>query len=199
MSFPGFSGWRRPVLVIALAGGAIGAGGLAIAATTPGNSGWRHGPRLGRIQHVVREALDSVGATTAQEDKVHDIIAAAFSDMQQDRAQHVAMRKQVLDLLRAPTIDRDAVEKLRSEQVARFDARSKKMVGALLDAADQLTPEQRGKLADRLAWRMEHRDGREGRMDMNRDSRHFVHDHDDGPDGRSDRDDRDRDRDRDRD
>jgi hypothetical protein len=65
------------------------------------------------------------------------------------------MRRQVLNLLRAPTVDRAAVEKLRAEQVAKFDAKSKSMVGMILDSADQLTPDQRSKLADRAEAMMD--------------------------------------------
>jgi Spy/CpxP family protein refolding chaperone len=167
-----------------LSAGVIGAGGLAMAAM-PGHPGWRHGPRLGMVQHFVREALDSVGATSAQEDKVHDIVAAVFSDMEQDRTEREAMRKQALDLLRAPTINRNAVEKLRSDQVARFEARTKKMTGALLDAADQLTPEQRGKLVDRFERMAEHRGWRERDIEMMRGPGHFARVHD-RTDGRND-------------
>ena len=144
-------GWRRPLLMAGiLAGGiAVGAGGLAMAAAMPGHAGWGHGPRLELIQQFVVRQLDSVGATTAQEAKVHDIIAAAFTDMGQNPMQRDALRKQALDLLRAPAVDRAAAEKLRADQVAGLDALSKRMVGALLDVADQLTPAQRAALADR--------------------------------------------------
>ena len=57
------------------------------------------------------------------------------------------MRKQALELLSAPTVDRAAVEKMRLEAVAKFDAKSKTIAAGLLDIADQLTPEQRTKLA----------------------------------------------------
>ena len=60
------------------------------------------------------------------------------------------MRKQALALLSAPTIDRAAVEKMRLDAVARFDAKSKTVAAGLLDIADQLTPDQRTKLATHL-------------------------------------------------
>ena len=145
--------WRGSAWVIGsmAVGIAIGAGGLAMAAGMPGPGAWGHGPRLEMVQRIVHGALDSVGATTVQEGKVHDIVSAAFSDIERNALQRDAMRKQVTDLLRAPTIDRAAAETLRAEQIARMDAGSKKIVGAVLDAADQLTPEQRTKLADRFA------------------------------------------------
>ena len=148
---PGAPGWRRPALVagVLVGGVALGAGGLAVAATVPGHAEWGHGPRLELIQQFVGRELDFVGAMAAQEAKVHDIIAAAFATLQQDPVQRNGLRKQALDLPRAPAVDRAAAEHLRADQVARLDAMSKAMVGALLDAADQLIPAQRATLVDR--------------------------------------------------
>ena len=143
--------WRQAALFAgALLGGTLaGAGGLSYAAIMNGSVNWHHGRRLEMIQRHVHAALDGVGASTVQENKVHDIIASGFSSLGDDREAHQAMRKQVIDLLRAPTIDRAAVEKLRADQVARFDARSKAMMGMVLDSADQLSPVQRTELADK--------------------------------------------------
>ena len=143
--------WRGSAWIIGAIGIGIAIGGTGVALAAMPGGGWGHGPRLAMVQQVVHRALDSVGATTTQEDKVHDIVAATFTDLDRDAGIREAVRKQVLDLLRAPTIDRAAVEKLRAEQIARFDAVSKKVVGAVLDAADQLTPDQRTKLAERVA------------------------------------------------
>ncbi len=151
---PRAGGWKRPVLVAGmLVGGALlGAGGMAAAAVMPTGPGeWHRGPRLEAIQFMVRRQLDAVGATSAQEAKVHDIAAAAFTDLQQNGMDRAAVRQQALDLLRAPTLDRAAMEKLRAEQVAKFDAMSKTLTSAVLDAADQLTPQERTQLADRMA------------------------------------------------
>ena len=143
--------WQRTLLLVGalVSGLGLGAGGFAYAATVTGRVVWGSGHRLEHIQRMVHGALDSVGATTVQEDKVHDIIATGFGSMTENGPDRMAMRKQVLDLLRAPTIDRAAVEKLRAEQVAKFDAKSKTMVGMVLDSADQLTVDQRTALADR--------------------------------------------------
>ena len=174
-------------------GMALGAGGFAIAATVPGNTGWHHGPSLEHIQRFVVFALDSVGATTAQEGKIHDIVAANFADIGDQAKDRDALRQRVLSLLRAPTIDRAAVEAVRVEQMAAFDARSKKIVGAVLDAAEQLTPEQRAKLADRAEEIAQHgpmgalwqgrRDGIGGRWHGPMDGQHGPADAPDlGPD-----------------
>ena len=129
---------------------ALGAGGFAWAAGGLDPSGWRQGVHLAIAQHFVARALDSVGASAEQEAKVHDIIAAKFAEIAPDPAEHEAMRKQALDLLAAPTIDRAAVEKMRADALARFDAKSKAFVGGILDIADQLTPAQRVALTSRI-------------------------------------------------
>lgn len=153
------SAWRRGAIAVALVAGGfvLGAGTLASAGGMPWHGGgFHHGPRIGMIQHFVRNALDNVGASTAQENKVHDILAATYTELEKDKPDRQAMRKQILDLMKAPTIDRAAAEKLRAERVAAFDAKSKKIVDAVLDAAGQLTPEQRTKLAQLAEERMSH-------------------------------------------
>lgn len=153
------SGGRRRSFWLAgavAAGMAIGAGGLAVAATVPVNALWHHGLSLEKMQRFMVVALDSVGATTAQEGKIHDILAANFANIGDHAKDHDALRQRVLDLLRGPTIDRAAVEALRVEQITALDARSKQIVGAVLDAAEQLTPEQRAKLADKAEQIAQH-------------------------------------------
>jgi Spy/CpxP family protein refolding chaperone len=56
----------------------------------------------------------------------------------------------------APTIDRVALERLRVEQVQNVDALSKRILAAVEDAAEVLTPEQRQKFARHLQGRMHH-------------------------------------------
>ena len=143
------------VLAGGIALGALGAGGLAIAAGMD-HFGWAGGTRLAFVQGVVTHALDSIGASAAQEARIHDIVAAKFADVAPDPKQHEEMRKQALDLLSAPTIDRAAAEKLRTDAVANFDAKSKMVVGAVLDIADQLTPVQRTQLAARIGEMAQH-------------------------------------------
>jgi periplasmic protein CpxP/Spy len=154
----GFLSWRRTILVggTLMVGVVFGAGSLAYAGMAAGRLGWHHGPKLEHIQQIVRRSLDSVGATTAQEDKIHDIVAAGFAAVVSAPEDRQALRKQMLDLLRAPNVDRAAIEKLRADEVAQFDTKSKALVGILLDATDQLTPEQRVKLVDRATEMMQH-------------------------------------------
>lgn len=148
----GPSVWPRTVAMLGVlaCGVALGAGGLAAAAGID-DMAWRQGPRLAFVQRAVAHALDSVGASAEQEAKVHDIVAAKFDEIAPKPSDHEAFRKQALDLLAAPTIDRAAVEKLRADAVAAFDAKSKAVVGGVLEVADQLTPQQRTRLAAEIA------------------------------------------------
>jgi len=126
--------------------------GLGAYAATAANEGadWRQGARLAFVQHMIGRALDSVGASAEQENKVHDIVVAKFAEIAPNPEEHAALRKHALELLAAPTIDRAEVEKVRAQAVATFDAKSKAVVGGLIDIAEQLTPDQRAKLAAQI-------------------------------------------------
>jgi len=147
------SPWPRVMAFVGIlaCGAALGVGGAAALAAGMDPMAWRHGARLTFVQSAVTRALDSVGASAAQEAKIHDIIAAKFNEIAPNPEDREGLRKQALDLLAAPTIDRAAVERLRADAVAKFDAKSKTFVDGLLDVADQLTPPQRAQLAAEAA------------------------------------------------
>ena len=149
--------WSTPTIVAGAFACAIvlGLGGYAAtAATDP--VGLRQGLRLAFVQQVIGRALNSVGASAEQEGRVHDIVAARFAEIAPNPEEHAALRERALELLAAPTIDRAEVEKLRAQAIATFDAKSKAVVGGLLDIADQLTPAQRAKLTAEIEAMPEH-------------------------------------------
>ncbi|MEH3144683.1 MAG: periplasmic heavy metal sensor [Methylobacterium frigidaeris] len=173
---------RSTLRRVLLATGLLIGGGAGVAYAMAGPFGGGFGPGLGhrdpahrleRMQAMARRALDGVGATSDQENKVHDIIATAFAAMQKEAKTDDDTRKRLVELLKAPSVDRAAIESLRGEMVRSLDARSKIVAGALAEAAGQLNAEQRTQLADRMAAMMERRHGGWRR-------------HDDGP-GRPDR------------
>ena len=176
------SSWRRTFAFVGvLVGGvALGAGGFAVAAAGADNLGWKQGMRLAMIQGAVAHALDSVGANAAQEAKVHDIIAIKFAEIAPNPAEHEAMRKQALALLAAPAIDRAAVEKMRADAIANLDAKSKTLVGGLLEIADQLTPPQRVALTAAIGEMARHHDSMMGPWGGWRHGHPMI---DDGPNG----------------
>ena len=54
----------------------------------------------------------------------------------------------------APAIDRGALETLRAAQIAQLDTASRRILLAVEDAADVLTPAQRQKFSEHLMKRM---------------------------------------------
>jgi Spy/CpxP family protein refolding chaperone len=125
---------------------------------------WRDGPasfdpaRLeARADRMVRHAAVELGANADQQEKLSAIVKAALKDILPVREKLLAARKQGRELLTADKIDRSALEKLRAEQIAAHDATSKRLVQALADAAEVLTPEQRKKLDTMIAERRQGR------------------------------------------
>lgn len=118
--------------------------------------------------------LDEVQATDAQRKQIRDIADKARTDL---RALHEKAREQhqnAMAMWTAPKIDAAEAEKQRQQMLAQHDQVSKRVMQAMLDVGNVLTPEQRAKAAvalkqrhermhDRMAERQERRDdAREG-------------------------------------
>jgi Spy/CpxP family protein refolding chaperone len=101
------------------------------------------------IDWRVSAVLAKVDATAEQKSKVAEIAKAAARELAPLREKHQAARAKAVELLTQPTVDRAALEKLRSEELQMADALSRRITQAVADAADVLTPEQRVKLAAR--------------------------------------------------
>jgi periplasmic protein CpxP/Spy len=87
------------------------------------------------------------------------IASAAMADLRPLREQARQARRRSMELLAAQSIDRAALEQQRLLQMQAADARSRRTVQAMADAAEVLTPEQRAKAAERIGSRMQHRLG----------------------------------------
>ena len=106
-----------------------------------------HAAMHGMAMAHIEQMLDKVGATPDQKTRIEAILHAGFEPM---GAMHDDMRvthARLHALLTAPTIDREALEALRASTIASMDQASRKMVGAMADAAEVLTPDQRARLA----------------------------------------------------
>ena len=68
-------------------------------------------------------------------------------------------REALIEALTRETVDREALEALRQNKLATADRASQRLLTALADAADVLTPVQRQELAAELEshWRHHHR------------------------------------------
>lgn len=115
-----------------------------------------------RADRMVRHIAVEADATPEQVEKLRGVMRAAVKDILPVREKAQSVREQTRALLTQQTINRAELEKLRAEQVATADAVSKRLVQALADAAEVLTPEQRRKLNDHFpprgaGWRPWHR------------------------------------------
>jgi len=138
--------------------------GMAAAAASfeggfgPPFAGWQSGLLDGVIgtvveahaDRVVRHLAIEIDATAEQQDKLRAIVHDAVKDLLPMREKVLAARATARDLLTQQTIDRAAIEKFRADQIAFHDAASKRLVQAVADAAEVLTPEQRRKISDML-------------------------------------------------
>ncbi len=119
---------------------------------------WRSGLLNSAIEAVVEVHADrmirhlaiEIDATAEQQDKLRSVVRSAVQDLLPVREKLLAARATARDLLTQQTIDRAAIEKLRVDQIAVHDAASKRLVQAVADAAEILTPEQRRKLSNML-------------------------------------------------
>lgn len=114
----------------------------------PGGPGGMFGGTMMRL-------LDRVNATPEQRSQIQQIMHSQASEM---RAQHEAgraLRQQAMALFAQPTVDANAVEALRQQQLALHDAASKRMTQAMIEISRVLTPEQRKQLAEQMSQRSE--------------------------------------------
>jgi Spy/CpxP family protein refolding chaperone len=146
----------RAALVITLVALTAGvAGGLVSKAFGYGAGPWRAGIYSPaqieqRVDRAIKHLAIEADATVEQQARLSAIANAATKDLLPLREKAVATRRQALDLLTAATIDRAAIEQVRSDQMQRAETASKRVAQALADAGEVLTADQRQKLADRL-------------------------------------------------
>jgi protein CpxP len=152
------------LLVVALLGGV--AGNMLSTAFGHGfgmhRMGWHGGGIMGgsltpaqiddRIDRMTKHMAIELDATADQQARIASIAKAAVADLRPLREKAQAARSQAVALLTAPTIDRTAVERLRAEQIGLAETASKRIAQALADSTEVLSPEQRRRVADWVAF-----------------------------------------------
>lgn len=165
---PGQRGRVALLLVLAALAGAIA--GLATDAFGQAPMLWHARPFMGEpldpaqvdrhIERMIKHLAVEADASADQQAKLVAIAKSAVNDLLPLRELR-ANRAQALDLFTAGNVDRAAIERLRSEQLALAETASKRISQALGDAAEVLNPEQRRTLVDRVShfggwWRWHH-------------------------------------------
>jgi len=143
---------RRGIKIAAITAAliAIVGGTLAFA-----HGGGHHGPNMaGRssedhLEHV-QAMLTKVGASDAQKSQIEAILKPALDDLKAAHDSHSAAFRQFHEAISAPSIDRARLETLRAGQVKSLDEASKRLVIAISDAAEVLSPDQRAALAKEI-------------------------------------------------
>ena len=157
------SGARRRFLTGLVTGGLVAsllAGGAVMYAhahSRPG--GWfgaRPGPRdPGKAGERAALATDwilrGIDASEQQRQQVQAIVQAAVKDLWPLRDQHRRNLGALREALVQPTVDRGTLEEIRLAELGLAEAASSRLVEAIAEAAEVLTPEQRAKLGELAA------------------------------------------------
>jgi periplasmic protein CpxP/Spy len=121
--------------------------------------GMHDGPGLGGfllptpVELAIDRVLWNVDATTEQRKKITVTAERAADDLHDLREKHSANLKQIGDALAAATVDRARIETLRSQEIELANAQSQRVMAALIEAAEVLTPDQRATLVKRIESR----------------------------------------------
>ncbi len=107
-----------------------------------------------RAERMAKHLSVAVDATPQQTEKLVAIAKTLALDMAPLRADLRKNRQAAVDILASDNLDREALEKLRADQMTRWDQASKRMLQALTEASQTLTPQQRSQLHNRVKnWR----------------------------------------------
>jgi Spy/CpxP family protein refolding chaperone len=158
--------WRRRRFW--LAGGGVLAGLATLAAVAPRASAYRalaghgfagHGRHAFAAQILedpaaakrhagmaVEWVLRGVDATEEQKQQARRITDRLIDELSPSIGKHRSFREAMARELAKPEIDREALERLRQEEIGLADAVSKKAVAAIADLGEVLTPAQRAEL-----------------------------------------------------
>jgi len=109
------------------------------------------------LDRMLKHLYVEVDATDAQRLQLAPIVKSAARDLLPVRTKIHEARRQAVQLLSQDTVDRAALEALRTEQLQLIEQASRRLTQALADVADVLTPEQRQSLAERIGrWHGHH-------------------------------------------
>ena len=128
---------------------ALAAGALAYAHSGGGHHGPMSADPEKHLEHL-NAMLTKVGASDAQKKQIEGILRPAFDEMKAAHETHASAFRQFHESIMAPSIDRARLETLRADEIKSLDEASKRVVTAITDAAEVLSPEQRAAFAKQI-------------------------------------------------
>lgn len=144
----------------ALLGAAVAIGVGAYPHGGPG--GWSHAgydsnaaTAIERAEFATDFVLSRVNADEIQRQKAKAIVRDTINELFPLKLEHQASRQAFIDALSQPSVNRAALEQIRQSEMQRANTVSSRLVQAVADIADVLTPEQRTQLIE-LATRFHH-------------------------------------------
>ena len=140
---------RSGIIAIAASVVTIAAGALAYAHSGGGHHGRMSADPEKHLEHL-NAMLTQAGASDAQKKQIEGILRPAFEEMKAAHETHATVFKQFHESLMSPSIDRARLEALRADEIKSLDEASKRVVTAITDAAEVLSPEQRAALATQI-------------------------------------------------
>lgn len=111
---------------------------------------WHEGGFEAFVDRRVDKMLDRIDASDEQRAKVKPILMAASGDMRDLYLEMRGSRESMVTALTGPDVDRQAIESLRAARMASMDRASERVLRALADVAEILTPAQRAEIAEKL-------------------------------------------------
>ena len=161
---------RRWIAALVLLGlGAAGGAVTTVALDAAAHDGWRH--KMGafrhhghhrapdaahaaeRLQHVSAWALDSVDATDEQRERIDAILASTVNDVFPLRDEHDANRRGLITELSRPQIERTALDRIRTAEIALAEQATARLLDATVAIAEVLEPAQRQQLIEKYLER----------------------------------------------
>ena len=152
-------GWIMGLALLGL--GAAGGALATIAVDAGAHGGWGHGfghhrhetdaaHVTERLQHVSAWVLDKVDATNEQKERIDAILAGAVNDIVPLRVEHDVYKRDLMVELARPEIDRAALERVRTAELALAEQATARLLDATVAIAEVLEPEQRQQLVERF-------------------------------------------------
>jgi periplasmic protein CpxP/Spy len=104
-----------------------------------------------RIEFATDWMLKRINADETQRQRVKSVVEGAVKDLFPMKEQHQQNREAMLKALAQPTVDREALKETQQAEVQLLDTVSSRLVQAIADVADVLTPEQRAQLIEHFS------------------------------------------------